>query len=165
MMGSDDTRPAPRNACGGCRLPFDRRYRTHVELGPMVHDHVWQQIADDPDERLCGECMEKRTVKRLGRMPTFADLRPCGWNLFHRPHSWFDLFVEKEGPPKNIAEWRTVIRARTRAEIEAMAAKKEATLRARLEEKYGGDWNAARAAIKAKMAEIMAEITRQRKPR
>jgi hypothetical protein len=43
------------------------------------------------------------------RVPMFADLRPCGWNLFHRPYSWFDLFMEKEGPPENLAEWQAVI--------------------------------------------------------
>jgi hypothetical protein len=51
----------------------------------------------------------ERTSERLGRMPTFADLRPCSWNLFHRPHSWFDLFTQMEGPPQNLAEWEAAI--------------------------------------------------------
>jgi hypothetical protein len=42
-------------------------------------------------------------------MPTFADLLPCGWNLFHRPYSWFDRFMEKEGPPQNLAKWQAAI--------------------------------------------------------
>jgi hypothetical protein len=31
------------------------------------------------------------------------------WNLFHRPHSWFDLFTQMEGPPQNLAEWQAAI--------------------------------------------------------
>jgi hypothetical protein len=38
--------------------------------------------------------MLERTTERLGHMPTFADLLPCPFNLFHRPHSWFDLFTK-----------------------------------------------------------------------
>src|SRR6266567_3768188 len=48
---------------------------------------------------------------RLGRMLMLADLRPCRWNLFPQPLSWFDLFVEWEGalPPDDLlAEWRSV---------------------------------------------------------
>jgi hypothetical protein len=103
------TRPNPHNVCDGCRQSFDRRLRSHVELGPILHDSVWRQIAD-ANEALCWECILQRTVQRLGRLPTFADLRPCAWNLFDRPHSWFDLFVEiEEGPPQNLAEWQAVI--------------------------------------------------------
>jgi len=41
-----------------------------------------------------------------GRMLTIADLRPCRWNLYGQPYSWFDLFAEMEGaPPRNLAKW------------------------------------------------------------
>ena len=103
------SRPDPRNVCDGCDLSLDRRLRTHVELGPVLHDHVWQQFAD-PREALCDTCMHRRAVQQLGRMLTLADLRPCRWNLGGQPYSWFDLFVEMEGPPPDnlLAEWRTV---------------------------------------------------------
>jgi hypothetical protein len=61
----------------------------------MVHEHIWQQLADTDADRLCGDCMNRRAVQRLGRMLTLADLRPCRWNLFGEPFSWFDLFVEE----------------------------------------------------------------------
>ena len=54
--------------------------------------------------------MLQRAVQRLGRMLTLADLRPCRWNLWHQPYSWFDLFVEIEGaPPSNLEEWHSVV--------------------------------------------------------
>jgi hypothetical protein len=100
------SRPHPRNVCHGCGQSLDRRRRSHVELGPILHDHIWRQLAG-PHEALCLMCMGQRAAHRLGRMLTLADLRPCSWNLFHRPHSWFDLFVEMEGaPPSNLDEWR-----------------------------------------------------------
>ena len=80
----------------------------------MLHDHIWQQIAAPSERALCIKCMIDRTIERLGRSPTFADLRPCPWNLFHRPHSWFDMFMQMEGEPPNLAEWQTAI-----AEIDA----------------------------------------------
>jgi hypothetical protein len=105
--GGAMTRPDPRNVCDGCRQSLDQRLRSHVELGPIVHDHIWQQLAD-ADERLCDTCMYRRAWDRLGRMLTLADLRPCPWNLFHRPHSWFDLFMRAERePPRNLAKWRS----------------------------------------------------------
>ena len=33
----------------------------------------------------------------------------CDFNLFHRPHSWFDLFTQMEGPPQNLAEWQAAL--------------------------------------------------------
>jgi hypothetical protein len=42
----------------------------------------------------------------------------CGFNLFHRPDSWFDLFSQREqGPPPNLAEWQAAS-----AEIDARCA-------------------------------------------
>jgi hypothetical protein len=44
----------------------------------------------------------------LAALLTLTDLRPCPWNLFHRPHSWFDLFMRAERePPRNLTEWRS----------------------------------------------------------
>ena len=73
----------------------------------MLHDDVWNAIAE-PREALCYDCILGRMVERLNRMPRFDDLRPCRWNLWHQPHSWFDLFAELLGAPDNIAEWRSV---------------------------------------------------------
>ena len=73
----------------------------------MLRDDVWKAIAE-PREVLCFNCILDRTVKRLKRMPRFDDLLPCPWNLFHRPNSWFDVFVELLGAPDNVAEWRRV---------------------------------------------------------
>jgi hypothetical protein len=103
------TKPDPRNVCDGCGQSLDRRLRSHVELGPIVHTRIWRQLADDPRERLCFTCMGLRAVQRLGRMLTLADVRPCRWNLEGQPYSWFDLFMESEdAPPSNLAEWRSV---------------------------------------------------------
>ena len=51
------SRPDPRNVCDGCGRSLDRRLRSHVELGPIVHSHIWRQLANDPRERLCCACM------------------------------------------------------------------------------------------------------------
>jgi hypothetical protein len=75
---------------------------------------VVRQIAEPSERALCIKCMIDRTFERLGRKPTFADLRPCPFNLFHRPQSWFDMFTQMEGPPQNVAEWEAAI-----AEIDA----------------------------------------------
>src|SRR5262245_12244820 len=102
------SRPDPSNGCDGCRQSLDRRLRSHVELGPILHTRIWQQSAE-PREALCLMCLDLRAVQRLGRSLTLADLRPCRWNLWGQPHSWFDLFVEMEGePPSNLADWRIV---------------------------------------------------------
>jgi len=86
------------------------RPRAQPVLGPIVHDHIWQQLAE-ASERLCDTCMYQRAWDRLGRVLTLADLLPCPCNLFHRPHSWFDFFVEIEGkPPSNLAEFRSAAR-------------------------------------------------------
>jgi hypothetical protein len=98
-----------RQRCDGCQQALDRRLRPpHVRLGPIVHDHIWQQIAE-PDERLCLECMEKRGWQRFGRTLMLADLWPCEWNLIGQPYSFFDLYLSSESaPPTNLAEWRSV---------------------------------------------------------
>jgi hypothetical protein len=99
--------PDPHNVCDGCRQSLDRRRRAHVELGPIVHDDIWRRLAE-PGEALCLMCMGQRAERRLGRLLTLADLRPCAWNLFGRPHSWFDMFLEFEAardPANNLDEW------------------------------------------------------------
>jgi hypothetical protein len=102
------SRPNPRNVCDGCGQSLDRRLRSHVELGPIVHDHIWRQLAADPREALCFICMDLRAA-RLGHVLRLADLRPCRWNLYGQPYSFFNLFVDREGgPPANLEEWRSV---------------------------------------------------------
>jgi hypothetical protein len=61
------TRPDPRNVCDGCGGSLDQRLRSHVGLGPIVHDHIWQQLAE-ASERLCDACMYQRAWDRLGRI-------------------------------------------------------------------------------------------------
>ena len=89
------------DACGKARAPFD--------LGPMLHDHIWQQIAAPGERMLCDMCMYDRAFEWLGRTLALADLQPCSFNLFHRPDSWFDVFSHwEEGPPQNLAEWQAM---------------------------------------------------------
>ena len=90
------------DACGKVHAPF--------ALGPMVHDHIWRRIAEPGECMLCDACMYERASERLRRGLTLADLRPCGFNLFHRPDSWFDMFARwEDGPPENLAEWQAVL--------------------------------------------------------
>jgi len=105
------SRPDPRNVCDGCGRSLDRRLRSHVELGPIVHEHIWQQLADDPDECLCFICMDLRAALR-GHVLRLADLRPCRWNLYGPPDSFFDVFLQRDGgvPPVNLDAWRAVYR-------------------------------------------------------
>jgi hypothetical protein len=90
------------NRCDGCG-------QAGADLGPMLRDHIWRQIAQPGEHTLCAKCMASAPLSGLGacrRSPT------CGrapWNLFHRPHSWFDLFTQMEGPPQNLAEWQAAI--------------------------------------------------------
>ena len=102
------TRPNPSNICDGCGVSLDRRRREHVMLGPIVHEDIWRQLAK-PTEALCWECMLERARVRLGRILTFADLRPCRWNRFNEPYSYLDLLIDIEGAlPTNLDEWRGV---------------------------------------------------------
>jgi hypothetical protein len=56
------------NRCAGCG-------QAGADLGPMLHDYIWRQIAKPGEHTLCAKCMLERTTERLGRMPTFAT---CG---------------------------------------------------------------------------------------
>ena len=50
-----------------------------VRLGPMLKDEVWLQLAAEY-ETLCGACVVERAAA-CGVPITFADLRPCTFNL------------------------------------------------------------------------------------
>jgi hypothetical protein len=89
-------------------MSFDRRLRAHTEPGPMLQDEVWQRLVDPGMRFLCFNCMSERARERLNRLLRLADLRPCAMNLFHRPDSWFDLFLEMEAahdPANHLHEW------------------------------------------------------------
>ena len=68
----------------------------------MLRDETWLKLADKADD-LCGDCFFARATER-GVPIALADLRPCPFNLFHRPHSWFDLFADGEQPDV-VAAW------------------------------------------------------------
>jgi hypothetical protein len=53
-----------KNVCDGCRQSLDRRRRSHVELGPMLHDSIWNQIAD-PAEALCSDNASCPLVEKI----------------------------------------------------------------------------------------------------
>jgi hypothetical protein len=91
-----------RYRCGACHKSLDK-----VESAPMLRDEIWHKLADE-HRLLCANCVFARAVER-GIDLTFASLKPCAFNLFHSPSSWFDLFMsEEKEPPPNIMEWRTV---------------------------------------------------------
>jgi hypothetical protein len=93
--------------CDGCGQELDP-----FENGPMLHDHIWSQISNPGERFMCQMCMEERAADRMGRGLEFADLRPCEFNLSHRPDSWFDTFIQwEEGLPPNYAEWEAADRA------------------------------------------------------
>jgi hypothetical protein len=92
-QGAMMARPSTRNVCDRCRQSFDQRLRSHVRRGPMVHDHIWQQLANCGEQVLCDGCMYARAHERLGRVLTLADLQPrCLWNLVDSPNSWLEFF-------------------------------------------------------------------------
>jgi hypothetical protein len=76
--------------CDACNQSLNK-----VPLAPMLRDGVWNSVAG-PQETLCARCLFERMTNVLDRMPCFADLRPCVFNLLHAPHSWLDLFISKE---------------------------------------------------------------------
>jgi hypothetical protein len=84
--------------CDLCRKNFP---------GPVVRDDIWKIIANRSERMLCGFCMSDRMAQRLGRVLRHADLKPCPFNLFQHPHSWFAMLMrDQHGPPTNMAEWR-----------------------------------------------------------
>src|SRR5262245_58043600 len=88
--------PAMKNECDACHLSFGQ-----VPRAPMLQPKVWLQLADKR-EALCFDCSLKRAAKR-GVTLNFASLRPCTYNLFDGPQSWFNVFLSKETePPSNM---------------------------------------------------------------
>jgi len=89
--------------CDGC----DRSLVPQRPPAPMLHDHIWCQLAD-PREMLCVDCMFMRAAQRGVRL-TLASLKPVPVNLVCNPWSWFDLFLSfKNKLPKNfdVQAWR-----------------------------------------------------------
>jgi hypothetical protein len=75
---------------------------------PMLRDEVWHKLADADERFLCADCMFDSAETR-GVALSIASLRPCPFNLFHRPKSWFNLFMRGETePPANLAEWEAI---------------------------------------------------------
>ncbi len=79
----------------------------------MLHDATWLRLARR-DEDLCGDCVFERASERDIEL-TFADLRPCEFNLFHSPDSWFDMFAGwktlAEADPTIAAAWIAAARS------------------------------------------------------
>jgi len=61
--------------CDHCKRPLWRE----VQLGPMLKDEVWLQLAAKY-ETLCAGCVFERAAACEISI-TFADLRPCTFNL------------------------------------------------------------------------------------
>jgi hypothetical protein len=76
--------------------------------GPVLYDHLWKRIAERNERILCGFCMSDRMAQRFNRNIKIDDLKPCPFNLFHHPHSWFAMLMrDKREPPANLAEWQS----------------------------------------------------------
>jgi hypothetical protein len=86
--------------CDGCRRSWNEVY-----AGPMLCDATWRRLADEA-ETLCEDCVRQRSFDRRVRI-ALADLLPCEFNLFHWPHSYFNLFASIETPPTVVSnKWR-----------------------------------------------------------
>ncbi len=82
---------------GGARSTCDNCHECDVDVAPMLLDSFWLQLADK-HETLCLGCMFDRAIDRKVDLE-LSSLKPCPFNLLHWPHSWFNLFAEKETPP------------------------------------------------------------------
>ena len=101
MSGSGST--MSNDWCDGCRRRWNKN---PAPMAPMLHDAAWSKIAAE-NEMLCGACFFK-PLKERDVFLSLADLLPCPFNLFHWPHSWFNLFAGKESPPTVVDdEWRS----------------------------------------------------------
>jgi hypothetical protein len=90
--------------CDGCHADLDE-----ARLAPVLHDEIWRKFADK-HETLCANCFLARATERRIDL-TLAILLPCGFNLWHSPTSWFELFARREKePPANLGEWRAEAR-------------------------------------------------------
>jgi hypothetical protein len=83
----------------------------------MLRNRTWQRLADSR-ESLCFLCLFERARERQVELG-LDDLRMCQFNLFHRPHSWYDEFLSpgrlrrhiKKQPPDDLVEdWRAYLR-------------------------------------------------------
>jgi hypothetical protein len=75
--------------------------------GPVLYDHLWKRIAEPTERILCGFCMSDRMAQRLNRNIKVVDFKPCPFNLFHHPNSWFDMLMRDERePPADLIEWQ-----------------------------------------------------------
>jgi hypothetical protein len=86
---------ADRHGCG--RHPPRRAQRSNRGDAPKLRDAVWLKLGLAEDEALCAKCLFERAAER-GINLTFADLRPCLFNLlpiFHDP-TWFEFFHSDE---------------------------------------------------------------------
>jgi hypothetical protein len=80
-----------------------------VEAAPMLHNEIWQRIADPGEYLLCEQCARQRAKYRLGRDLTVADLIPCAFNLSRSP-PWNAVLPLGNITPEISAEWDIVIR-------------------------------------------------------
>jgi hypothetical protein len=62
---------AMHDRCDGCG-------EAPVDLGPMLHDDIWRQIAEPAERALCIKCMIDRTFERLGRFSQWLRRRRPG---------------------------------------------------------------------------------------
>src|SRR5262245_22993850 len=86
--------------CTACHA----RFGANVRHAPMLTDAAWSLLADKHDN-LCTKCFYARAEERDVHL-TLAMLKPCPVNLFHRPHSWFDLFTRGiDDQPVDIEAW------------------------------------------------------------
>jgi hypothetical protein len=86
--------------CDGC----NKLIGDEVPSAPILRDNAWAKLSR-PDEYLCAGCMFQRAIDRDFITLRFGDLKPVAFNLFHRPRSWFDLFLSKEPTPPDLSEW------------------------------------------------------------
>jgi hypothetical protein len=94
--GDDETEI---RCCDDCHKSFD-----DVPLAPMLHDHVWTQLAAK-NETLCTSCMFKRAIEHKVYLD-LSSLRPCAFNLYGWPRSDFNLFAQGNPPTRVSEEWR-----------------------------------------------------------
>jgi hypothetical protein len=76
----------------------------------MLRNKAWLSLAHK-HETLCDKCFYTRSIERQVYIG-LAELLPCLFNLFHSPHSWFDLFLRREDAPLPsglIDEWRQMV--------------------------------------------------------
>jgi MoaA/NifB/PqqE/SkfB family radical SAM enzyme len=78
-----------------------------VEAAPMLHDHVWLEIAAGLN-LLCEHCARQRAKHYLGRDLTLADLHPCAFNMNRSP-PWFVVLTPGNMTPDLHAQWVVVI--------------------------------------------------------